>query len=177
MTDQTSLQELLAKEAIKDLVVKYCRGVDRQDLAALATLYHPDAQDDHGGFFRGSAAGFLEWLPTIFEALQTTVHMVTNHLISVNGDRAEGEVYVMAYHLMKDGQEAILGARYLDKYLCTKGRWQFSHRKAVIDWYRFQAAGHDDKSPLAPQVANTPRGASIGSDPATTFFSFLQTRA
>lgn len=43
------LQQMLDREAIRDLVWRYCRAVDRRDFAALSALYHPDAIDEHGG--------------------------------------------------------------------------------------------------------------------------------
>ena len=48
------VQELLDKQAIHEVMIRYCRGLDRMDAELVGSAYHPDAHDDHGG--RTSAA-------------------------------------------------------------------------------------------------------------------------
>ena len=43
-----TLQTLLDKQALAELVYGYCRACDRRDFALVRTLYHDDAIDDHG---------------------------------------------------------------------------------------------------------------------------------
>lgn len=169
-----TVESLLAKDEIRDLVLRYCRAIDRRDYAALQALYHDDATDDHSPMYQGSAAGYLEWLPSMLETMTVTSHMVQNHLIVVAGDKAEGEVTMISYHLTKDegGQdvEIVIGGRYLDKYEKRDDVWRFSHRKIVMDWNQIQPSSCQWDSPL---VAGTPVGARCGQDPARHFFDFL----
>jgi hypothetical protein len=44
-----------AAEAIRQAVLRYCRGVDRLDAELMLSAYHDGATDDHG-VFAGSAA-------------------------------------------------------------------------------------------------------------------------
>ena len=55
------LQELLDQRAIRDVVLRYCRGIDRLDLELVRDCYHPDATDDHGGFV-GDRDEYVEWV-------------------------------------------------------------------------------------------------------------------
>lgn len=48
-----ALQSLLDHRDIQDLAIRYCRASDRHDWAAMRTLYHEDATDDHGKLFQG----------------------------------------------------------------------------------------------------------------------------
>ena len=43
------------QQAIRDVLSRYARGVDRCDLGLLKSAYHPDGYDDHG-FFKGNAS-------------------------------------------------------------------------------------------------------------------------
>ena len=57
------MQALIDKDAIRDLVLAYSRGVDRQDFALLRSLYTPDGvEDNHAGLFTGSASDYVDWL-------------------------------------------------------------------------------------------------------------------
>ena len=91
--DQQALATLIAKEEIRQLVLLYSRGVDRKDIDLLRTLYAKDATDDHGQHFKGTAGDYMHFLERSFPHMRMSGHYVCNHLISVNGDEAEGEVY------------------------------------------------------------------------------------
>ncbi|MES2246438.1 MAG: nuclear transport factor 2 family protein [Pseudomonadota bacterium] len=169
MPDPTpdALQRLLAHREIQDLAIRYCRAIDRHDWAAMRALYHADATDDHGSLFQGPASEYIDWLPSMAQKMHATFHQVGNHLIAWRGDRAEGEVYVVACHLKTgaDGQEeqVITGGRYLDRYTRRDGAWKFQSRKAVMDWNEVQ-----------PSLRRWPlTGARGQQDPAWDFFEFL----
>ena len=136
-------------------------------------LYHPDATDDHGAYFAGTAADFIAWLPGILEVNIVTSHQVLNHLIAVDGDRAEGEVYVQAFHLadLGDGcySKTVAGGRYLDRYERRDGHWKFSHRKIVAD-YEFETPA---QAPADEHGSGTPRGGHGSADPSADFFTLI----
>ena len=76
--------------AIRDLVMRYCRGCDRRDFPLVRSLYHDDAIDDHGTMFRGSADAFVAWLEEATAPWELTRHEIGNSVIVIDGDRAEG---------------------------------------------------------------------------------------
>ena len=51
---ENELGELMDREAIREVIHRYCQAVDRCDLALLKSCYHADGFDDHG-FFAGNA--------------------------------------------------------------------------------------------------------------------------
>lgn len=168
------LRQLLDKRAIEELVLNYCRAVDRRDFALLATLYHPRAIDDHGGYFSGSASEFVARLPEIIAANRLTSHHVTNMLIAVAGDYAEGEIYTLAYHLMDTpggATDLLVGGRYLDRYTRHEGRWLFQHRRIVLDWNQLQPSRCELAS---AEAAGTPLGRADKRDPSYAFFRLLR---
>jgi hypothetical protein len=136
--DPQVLETLLNKEAIRDLVLLYSRGVDRKDIELLKTLYTKDATDDHGAHFNGPADAYIEFLAKSLPSLLAGGHFVCNHLIAVDGATAEGEVYALAYHIFPDGKggalQDVAGVRYLDRYARENGRWLFASRVVTFDF-------------------------------------------
>jgi hypothetical protein len=135
--DERELQTLLDKQALADLNTRYARGIDRKDYALLRSLYHPDATDDHGESFSGPASAYVDWLETALPGM-VTQHFMTNMLFAIDGDRAEGEIYSIRYHVIdRDGKgpvDIISGGRYLDRYVREDGCWYFMHRAITQEW-------------------------------------------
>lgn len=135
MTDE--LRALLDREAIRELVQVYCRAADRHDHELMRSLYHEDAIDDHGAFFKGLAMEFIDRLPQIQAPMEILHHNVTTHNIELDGDNAEGETYILAFHKVATDTgslDLLIGGRYFDKYQKRNGRWKFAHRAVVADW-------------------------------------------
>ena len=132
-----ALSDLIAKDEIRDLVHLYSRGVDRKDIALLKTLYAKGGTDDHGDHFSGTADDYIEFLAQGLPHMHVSNHCVCNHLIAVNGEEGDGEVYAIAYHLYPDGKggtiEDIAIVRYNDHYVKEDGRWKFASRVVVFD--------------------------------------------
>ncbi|MBY0422456.1 MAG: nuclear transport factor 2 family protein, partial [Parvularculaceae bacterium] len=121
-----------------------------QDFALLRTLYTKDAIDDHGPHFSGPADAYVSFLERALPHMHVGAHFVCNHLISVDGDDAEGEVYAIAWHLIPDGagglKHDLQGVRYIDQYRREGGRWLFAKRVLSFDMKRIEpAAPHGDK--------------------------------
>ena len=131
MTDRTLLDQM----AIRDLVMRYCRGCDRRDFTLVRALYHDDAIDDHGSMFKGNPDDFVAWLPQAMAPWELTIHSISNSLFAVDGDYAEGEHHARAYHRTHppERKEYIVHGRYLDKYARRDGVWKFLHRSLVFD--------------------------------------------
>jgi|SRR5690554_2976733 len=168
-----SLQQLLDREAIRDLIWRYCRAVDRRDFTALRELYHEDAMDEHGGMYHGPAAGFIDALPQIMGPMEVVWHMTGNMLIEVRGDEAEGEIYTWSYHRADLGEgptDLVVGGRYLDRYRRVDDCWKFQHRKIVMDWNQIGVSRCDWDSAL---FQGTPVGRATAEDPGQDFFRWL----
>jgi hypothetical protein len=163
------MQLLIDKDAIRDLVLRYSRGVDRQDFALLRSLYTQDAvEDNHAGLFTGSAEAYVDWLESSLPRVAMTTHAVQNHLIVVEDEiHAQGEVYVLAYHrLPAEGGgwfDQIHGSRYLDHYEKRNGRWLFARRSVAIDWKRRGPSSWDSDH---LDVLGMPLGTHDAADPS-----------
>ena len=160
------LSQMLDKFTLHELVLTYCRAVDRRDYALLATLYHEDAIDDHGGMFCGSAKDYIAWLPSMVQHFELTRHDITNALFAVDGNDANGELYTIAYHRTHapKAREIIIGGRYVDRYQKRNGVWRFLYRSLVFDWKETRAAeASSDDVDVSDGVAH---GRPDGEDPS-----------
>jgi len=166
------IQRLLDLEAIRNLVHIYCRAVDRHDHALMRSLYHEDALDDHGSFFKGLAMEFIDKLPEIQAPMEILHHNTTTHNIELHGNTAEGEVYVLAFHRVATDSgsiDLIIGGRYLDKYEKRDGIWKFSHRAGLAAWANVQDPSVVDMA--HPLVTGALIGRPGEQDPSYAFFA------
>ena len=93
MSDST-LQSLLDRDAIRDVLSRYCRGLDRMDRPLADTVWHPEGTALYEGIFEGTGAGFLDWVWEAHANMDRHSHQITNVLIELDGDRATSEAYV-----------------------------------------------------------------------------------
>ena len=144
---ETMLRELHDRQAIRDKIYAYCRGVDRQDRALLLSVYHPDAIDDHG-LYVGLPEAFADWAFELHGRLQSAhQHIVTNHSCELDGDVAHAETYWLFAAMNRDGTLNLGGGRYIDRFERRKGEWRIAARKCVPDW-----GGAPSPSWLSPEA-------------------------
>lgn len=169
------LQALLDKQAITELVHAYCNAADRRDYDKMRALYHEDAIDDHGGFYKGLAMEFIDQLPAIQTNMEILHHNVTTLNIKLAGERAEGEVYVLAFHKVKTEEgpfDLLIGGRYLDQYEKRDGVWKFSYRAVLADWVNVHNPSIVDLE--APIIQGSKIGAPGEDDPSYAFFQLFK---
>jgi hypothetical protein len=134
---ESELRVLLDKQAIYEVLITYCRGVDRCDIATVDSVYHQDSVDDHG-YWKGAGKDFAPFVVNrLREANIATTHSVTNVLIEVDGAAAWSESQVMVHLLRRDTDPVetdVMGARYLDRLERRDGAWRISDRTVVLDW-------------------------------------------
>jgi SnoaL-like domain len=146
----SDVQVLLAERDVKNVILRYCRGVDRMDLALVRSCYHSDA-DDHHGDFAGGVDEALGWVWDVLASYSSTVHLLANMLVEIdpNGLRsARCESYGTALHF--DGGDGgrrgqAIGFRWIDdleQRASSDGvvEWRFSRRVATTEWIQKFAA-------------------------------------
>lgn len=150
------LSALLHKQAITEVIYRYCRAVDRLDEPLLVDCFHPDAVHEQGGF-AGPSAQFCAHALARLRTCESSQHHVGNILIELDGDRALSEAYWVAYHRITPGsgatglfaacevaQDLFVGGRYIDRFERRDGRWRIAVRHGVYDWQRYETAAEGD---------------------------------
>jgi hypothetical protein len=146
-TRDITVQELLDKQAISEVIYRYCRGLDRMDVDLTLSCWHEDGTDDHGALFCGTAREFVEWLWPVHAAMERTQHTIHNIFIEVDGDTAGAESYYIVHLRTRspDGPiDIVSGGRYCDHFERRGGLWKIRHRQSVSDWLRVVPVGRLD---------------------------------
>ncbi|GLS32020.1 SnoaL-like domain-containing protein [Mesorhizobium albiziae] len=139
---QAKITELLDREAIRDCLYRYCRGIDRADEAALRSSYWPDAYDNHGAY-SGSAEGFIQFALGVFKTGARNIHQITNVLFEfISPAEAVVESYFIALQRGPDNagevRQVLLCGRYCDLFQKREGEWRIAERTVVYDWLENQ---------------------------------------
>lgn len=132
---QADIQELKDREAIRQCVLRYCRGADRLDAELMASAYHPDGLEEHGKFV-GNGREFAQWaVKQHIDAHLSTQHLVANHLCEIQGDTAHAESYFLFVAMNKKGKILQMnGGRYVDRFERRNGVWGIAARVCLRDW-------------------------------------------
>ena len=137
------LTALLDKQEIKEVVLRYCRGIDRRDFDLVRSCYHRDARDHHGSF-SGSVEEYIAWVDKLTARYRWSMHLVANVLTEMGPANADGtygsaacETYGVSLHRSDDPKPYMnlaTGFRYLDRFEKRDGCWKIAERTAVGEW-------------------------------------------
>lgn len=137
MNDAT-LREVADRQAITDLLYRYCRAMDRIDAELGYTIWHDDAIADYGeDVYRGTGKGFIDFVCEQHRQTLTHSHQVTNIIIELDGEHAASKSYVtMNMRVMHGDQlkQISVWGRYIDKWSRRNGRWGIDHRTNIRDF-------------------------------------------
>lgn len=137
--------------AIEDLLIDYCRHLDRMDLAALARLFTPDCRVVFGPDPRLMAEGpaALEAsLARMWRWMRTAHHLSNVRVWFDSPDTAHSESYVHAWHERPNGSTATIFGRYLDQFRRTPLGWRILQRRMDMNG---ADAGFQVAIPRAPR--------------------------
>jgi hypothetical protein len=143
MADERAIAALLDKQAIHEVVLRYCRGIDRRDASLVRDCYWPDATDDHAGAFAGRRDDFVDWVLRVVTRFTGTMHVIANHLVELDAgdldaDVASSEAYGIAHHWGEPPDDPrrnfTTGFRYLDRFERREGEWRIAARTVALEW-------------------------------------------
>lgn len=166
MSPESKLLELWDREMIRDCLYRYCRGIDRADVALIRSAYWPDGTDSHGSY-KGSAEGFVEWAVQALPVIERGIHQIHNVLIELRGQQAAVESYFTALQRQPNSSGRIvdvnMAGRYVDRFEKRGEEWRVADRIVVFDW-------HEERPPQAGSEAErfgarTPIGSRWPDDP------------
>jgi dihydrofolate reductase len=136
VTTVSSVERLLAEDAIRRALLEYCRGVDRGDAARALSAYHPDGVDHHGTWDGVAHEHLTAALERLLERTTSTVHLLGPSTFDwIDDSTVRVESNVLAVHEVSGATRTIeyLHGRYLDVFTCVAGDWRIHERTFVHD--------------------------------------------
>jgi 3-phenylpropionate/cinnamic acid dioxygenase small subunit len=147
------LERLVDEQVIRNVLVRYCQGVDRKDWEQVLSCYHEDAVDSHGGY-EGAPSGLVTWMQTTHRYVDFSMHVLTNTTIDFLDDgRARAESYVLCYKTLSSAEgDAFLtdvpigepvrrtvASRFIDVLEDRGTGWRIARRDVVLEFVRREA--------------------------------------
>ena len=127
---------------LHQLVYRYAAAVDACDAAGFVDAfddagrlrsYHPGAREPFADLVGHEQ---LAAVPNSMRGMfRATAHLMTNHLVDVDGDMATGSVMCTARHLHATEPSALVVViRYVDRYLRGTNGWTIADRQIRFLW-------------------------------------------
>jgi ketosteroid isomerase-like protein len=152
ISDDYSPERLADRAQIQDVMLRWCRAIDRLDLEAIRSVFHPGATDNHG-MYNGDIDGLVKWIGERHKGIPFSMHSIANMTIEFGGpDTAVVETYCFAVQRYsadggssltqlsggtsgKAGSATDLMAfgRYIDRFERKNGEWRIQKRTMVYD--------------------------------------------
>ena len=131
-------QSLADRQAITEMIYRYCRSVDRLDIPLGRSIWHEDAIADYGPeVYQGNGRGVIDHICAQHRRTLHHSHQISNILIDLDGDTAGSESYVTAtLRVRRDDQlkQMTVWSRYIDTWSRRNGRWGLDKRIAIRDF-------------------------------------------
>lgn len=132
------VRDLSDREAIRDLVTRYCQVIWREELDEYPLLFTEDAvvrwtNPGHRPPVHGRAA-LRELVGKLVHAHRKPRQFMHNHIAQLLGpDTAKGQCCVEVRFPL-DGEDGYLVCYYDDDYVKINGEWKFQLRECTIEY-------------------------------------------
>ena len=132
-----ALAALLDRQAIVDLTIAYTWALDRHEFERLRDVFLPDATARLGGTDHDGIESIIERISGALGPLDDSQHIISNHEITIDGDRATSRCYLHAQHVRHAAEGSpnfIVAGRYEDDLERTAAGWRIRRRVLTTMW-------------------------------------------
>ena len=129
---ERQLRDMADRDAIRQVMLRYARGLDRLDSALARSCYWDDATEDHGHFV-GPPDDFIAWADGTTLRFEVTQHAILNHVCELAGDDAYCETYYHFTGLNAEGPHFMSTGRYVDHFQRRGGEWRIANRVCIVE--------------------------------------------
>ncbi len=124
------------KEII-DCTIKYCWALDKKDWKSLSQVFISDAYAKYGLTEHRGIESIVDKCKKSLTPLDASHHMVSNHVVAIDGDNATCMCYFQAQHVRESasgGSNFIIAGTYEDELLRVNGNWKITSRVLTKVW-------------------------------------------
>lgn len=140
-TLENKLRQLVDRDEIKQVLIRYGRGLDRLDTELTRSCYHDDAIEDHGHFI-GHRDDFIDWANAVTARFERTQHAILNHFCDLKGDEAYTETYFQFIGVASQPPHLMSNGRYIDYFQKRDGEWRIAKRVTIVESHFDLSEGH-----------------------------------
>jgi SnoaL-like domain len=133
-----AVRQIIDRCEIIDLSTRYCTALDTRDWDLLRSCFTPGSTADFGpwGHAEGVEAIVAAARP-VMEGMDATQHLVANHTVAIDGDRASMRCVLVAEHLLVGSAAGTVSTTrgvYEDSLVRSELGWRIAHRTLVVTW-------------------------------------------
>ena len=131
-----ALQRLIDRQEITDVLIEYCRALDRMDLPRLAALFTDDCMVDYGPDERLQSRGataLAKSLERMWRWSRTSHHLSNVQVEFEEEGEARVRSYVHAWHERADGSNATILGQYHDRFIRGADGWRIAERRMLMN--------------------------------------------
>ena len=132
-------EEVSDRLALADLVACLALATDAGDWAAFVGCFAPGAGVDYGSLGAGPVEDIVQRLQESQAQYLGTMNVVGTHRVTLEGDRALAETYVVSHHFRQEGDSSWddeAGTQYHDEFVRTAEGWRIARRVAEVRWFK-----------------------------------------
>jgi ketosteroid isomerase-like protein len=131
-------EQLVDRQAIVDVCTNYALALDSRDWTRLRKCFTADAIANFASFSGNTGYEAIESAcRAALEPLIASQHMLGNHWVELDGDRASSTTYFQAQHVadgVEGGSQYLVAGRYEDAFVRTEAGWRIAHRDLIVMW-------------------------------------------
>jgi 3-phenylpropionate/cinnamic acid dioxygenase small subunit len=141
MAKPVTVETLVARAQIGDVVIRYATGIDTRDWDLYRSVFADEVDFDFSSF-RGAPARMTadDWVKRVRRTqtgFDATTHYSSNHVIDLNGDAATCVSYMVAHHVLKSapgGTSYMIGGHYINRLRQIGGAWKIEACTLKVAW-------------------------------------------
>ena len=141
---QLDLRQVADRTAISDVVYRYATAMDSRDWPLFQSCFADEVEIDFSSWhpdvqFTVTASDWVQRVKIGLSGFDTTQHYSSNHVHTLDGDRATCVSYMRAEHFLttENGlEECTLGGYYTNTLIRTGDGWKIKRCQLTITWFR-----------------------------------------